>query len=155
VKILLNLPLPILMAPLAPQIPGMAPATVQDGPGWVAVFLLGAWVVLWVLKEIGKLPGQDRNAITVTLPEKRAHQFDEVHRIVTREDPEKPGYAMVWSSRAERDALQRTLDMARKTIESHEALLGVEISTLQAIQHSLAQVHAKLDQLAERGGRSA
>lgn len=50
---ILNLPLPVIAALLVPQ---MEPPQIT-GPGYLAAFFGGAWLVLWYLQQIGRLPG--------------------------------------------------------------------------------------------------
>lgn len=147
----------VLVAPVVPmaivaQVPDVAGETT---PGWVAVFLLGAWVMHSVLDRAGKLPwGPPRDSLpqlTVIEAEKLREiladpsKVDQIHQIVTREDTERPGYYMVWTTDRERRMLQRKLD-------EHTRLVTATITTLEAIQRSLASLHNKMDELQRRHG---
>lgn len=57
---LLEAPVPIIAAAVVPQLAPIliGAEEVARGPGYLAVALLGAWVVLWFLDRIGKLPGR-------------------------------------------------------------------------------------------------
>lgn len=132
-----------------PQIPGID-AAVQTTPGWVAVGAVWVWVTLWFLDRVGKLPGgskapQGPQILVVSTDDLRAvtpdrHKADEVHEIVSREDPEKPGYKLVWSSSKERRDLERKLD-------EHSKLMHATIETLDAMKRSLAALHKKVDEM--------
>lgn len=51
----LSIPIPpIAVGALQMTTPGLS----ESGPGWLATLLLGVWVTLWFLREIGKLPGK-------------------------------------------------------------------------------------------------
>ena len=118
---LLNLPLPIFSAILAPQVepPGAAQA-----PAWVAAFFAGVFTLGWFLQQWGKLPGavSDRRAGGFWDTD-RAH-LDQVHEVVTREDQEKPGWRMVWHSSKEvremREAIARLAGLAEVWVQDRE-----------------------------------
>ena len=102
---ILNLPLPIFTAILVPQI---EPPGTSDGPAWAAAFFAFAFSLGWFLDRYDKLPGtsgnrraggyvdEDRKQATA-----QAVLIAEIHRTVTREDSEKPGWPMVWHSSRE------------------------------------------------------
>ena len=108
----LNLPIPIIAAVLVPQIepPQMS------APAWVAAIIGVAYVLLSYLNWIGRLPGataerraggygdDDRRQVSTL-----SAQVAEVYRTVTREDPEKPGWPMVWRSSKEMRAAHEAL----------------------------------------------
>jgi len=107
----LNIPLPVIAALLVPQME----APHVTGPGYVAAALGGAWLVLWWLEKIGRLPGGSGG-------ERRGHTFgdrdrarlDEVHKTVTREDAAKPGWPMVW---APADEVREIRDLVRELVD--------------------------------------
>lgn len=144
----------IVLGPVVPMaLVAQLPATDLDTtPGWVAVFLLGAWVMHSILDRAGKLPwtsGPALPTLTVVEAEKLREiladpsKVDRIHDIVSREDVDKPGYYMVWSSSSERRRLETALEDQRK-------LIGATITTLEAIQRSLASLHNKIDSLSAR-----
>lgn len=144
----------VMLAPVVPMaLVAQLPATdLETTPGWVAVFLLGAWVMHQILDRAGKLPWSQSPAVpplTVIEAEKLREiladpsKVDKIHDIVSREDVEKPGYYMVWSSAAERRRLE-------KTLESQAKLTHATIATLEAIQRSLAELHRKVDAIEPR-----
>lgn len=121
---LLNLPLPILTAVFVPQ---LEPPQVTT-PGYIAAAMGGAWLVLWYLQQIGKLPGApERRASDQAVTEKLdvlADQVDAVHKIVTREDADAPGWPMVWRSMKEsrevRDAVTKLAALAEVWVKDRE-----------------------------------
>lgn len=54
---LLSVPVPLFAGVVVPQV---SPELLDRGPGWLATALLGAWVTLWFLDRVGKLPGASR-----------------------------------------------------------------------------------------------
>lgn len=127
-------------------------AASETTPGWVAVFLLGAWVMHSILDRAGKLPWSAPGEVphlTVVEAEKLhailadPSKVDQIHAIVSREDIERPGYYMVWTTDRERRELSRKLD-------DHAKLVHATISTLEAIKLSLASLHGKMDELSNR-----
>jgi hypothetical protein len=91
---LLNLPLPIFTAVLVQQI---EPPTVT-GPGWLVAIFTGAFVVLWFLNAIGRLPGAHGERRAPSFGDQDRAHLVEIHKTVTREDSDKPGWPMVWHS---------------------------------------------------------
>jgi len=86
-----------------------------EGPGWAMAAITGAFVILWLLNAIGKLPGSTpKNGPGAFGPEHR-DQLADLHRVVTREDQDKPGWPMVWNSAREtreiRDLLKELVDL--------------------------------------------
>ena len=53
---LITTPLPAIAGAIVPQVD---PDLLVGAPGWVATFLLGAWVVIVYLDKIGRLPGSE------------------------------------------------------------------------------------------------
>lgn len=144
----------VLVTPVVPfgvaafQVPEIGDVT----PGWLTAAFVGAWVVLWLLDRIGKLPGGsqfDTPRVMVVEPDKLKelladpNQVAKIHEVVTREDSDKPGYYMVWSTGKERRALERTMD-------DHGKLMHATIETLEAMKRSMASLHAKIDELNDR-----
>jgi hypothetical protein len=107
-KSLFTLPLPIFVGALAMQ--GNGPSI--EGPGWLMAALTGVFVVLWLLNAVGRLPGGGPKNGPTTFGTGQREQLAELHWIVTREDRDKPGWPMVWSS-------------ARETREIRELLKGL------------------------------
>ncbi len=103
---ILNLPLPIFAAVLAPQVepPGAAQA-----PAWMAAFFAGIFTLGWFLQQWGKLPGAASDRRATGFGDGDRTKLDQVHEVVTREDQEKPGWRMVWNP-------------AKETREIHELL---------------------------------
>jgi hypothetical protein len=142
---------PLAAVAAFPQVPGIA-AGEQTTPGWVAAAFVGVWVTLWFLDRIGKLPGAAKTEapqLVVVEPDKLREllvdpsQVARVHDVVTREDPEKPGYYMVWSTSKERRDLEKKLD-------DHAKLMHATIATLDAMKRSIATIHKKLDAMNEQ-----
>lgn len=73
---LLEWPIPPVAAAVVPQV---APTIVApEGPGYLATAILGAWVVLWFLDRIGRLPGRP-------LGERRTESFTTSDRALLME----------------------------------------------------------------------
>ena len=89
---LLNLPVPIFTAALIQQV---EPLNVT-GPGWVVALATGAFVVLWFLNAIGKLPGGTSERRGASFKDDDRRKLEAMHEIVTREDTDKPGWRLVW-----------------------------------------------------------
>ena len=108
------LPIPLLVA-VAFQVPE---GLVDGTSGIVTTLLLGVWVFGWMLDKVGKFPGAKSNgassaeALVATLMQLKVGERDksltDVVEVVTREDKDKPGWPMVWSS-AEESREIRTL----------------------------------------------
>jgi hypothetical protein len=126
---------PVVPMALAAQVPGQLPDEIT--PGWLMAFMLGVWVLHSIMDAAGKLPWSRD-------PQIPSLKVDKIHDIVSREDAEKPGYYMVWSSTAERRQFERQL-------RDHEKLVGATIETLEALKRSLASLHQKVDRLEDRG----
>lgn len=144
----------LAFAPIVPMLTVVQLPTIADEttPGWVAVFLLGAWVMHSILDKAGKLPwshsGEVPHLTVVELDNLRElladpSKADKVYDIVTREDSERPGYYMVWTTDRERRQLA-------KQMEEHAKLITATISTLDAMKRSLASLHNKVDELSQR-----
>lgn len=109
---LLNLPLPIFAAVLAPQVepPGAAQA-----PAWMAAFFAGIFTLGWFLEKWGKLPGTSGDRRAPGFGDADRTHLDQVHEVVTREDTEKPGWRMVWNPSREtreiRDLLRELTEL--------------------------------------------
>lgn len=89
---LLNLPLPIFAAALVQQIEPPA----ISAPAWVTAFLVGVFVLAYVLNLVGKFPGAAGERRESGYTEADRTRLTEVHGVVTREDSDKPGWHMVW-----------------------------------------------------------
>jgi len=162
---LLNLPFPLLAAAFVPQI---QPPEVTT-PGYIAAAMGGAWLVLWYLQQIGKLPGANgerrsgsafedddraRAADVAETVDMVADQMTEVHRIVTREDSDKPGWAMVWRSSKEshevREAVAKLATLAETWIQDREDWRR-EKADLQARITRLEDINRAQERAIERG----
>src|SRR3990167_10497212 len=112
---LLNLPVPIFAAAL---VQGVDPPAVT-GPGWFVAIFTGAFVVLWFLNVIGKLPGaigSERRGASFRDADRT--KLDAVHEIVTAEDAAtRPRWPRVWAP-------------MKETLETHE--LVRELAELRA-----------------------
>jgi len=118
---LLNAPVPVLMAILAPQIEPPDMST----PAWVAAIIGVAYVLLSYLNWIGRLPGAtgerrtrsftdaDRAMLTET-----HDQLEAVHEVVTREDKDKPGWRMVWAPAGEIRELTEAMGHLTRTVQT-------------------------------------
>lgn len=99
-------------------------------PGWVAVFLFGAWCALWWAREAGRLPGQ-----------RSTEQIEESFRRVDRDRLEKLYYLL-----AQRDdeGIERFLKFAqeaRYSWKTQERMLKV----LQSIESELKKQNSRND----------
>lgn len=110
---LFGLPLPILAAAAQLQVmPGVS------GPGWFMGAVTAVFVVLWFLNAIGRLPGATGERRTTCFNEKDREKLAEVHRNVTREEPERPGWPMVWTSAREGREIRDLLTSVAKLGEA-------------------------------------
>ena len=103
---ILNLPLPIFAAALLQIEPPQLSA-----PAWVNSFLIALFVLGYFLNLAGKFPftsserrnggfgDEDRKQQATQATQ--AVQVADIHRTVTREDADKPGWPMVWHSSRE------------------------------------------------------
>ena len=89
---LLDLPIPVIAAVIAPQIepPEMSTAA------WVAAIVGVAYVLLSYLNWIGRLPGAAGERRVGGFGDDDRARLTEMHAVVTREDVDKPGWRMVW-----------------------------------------------------------
>lgn len=108
------IPIPVIFAAMAVAEPGQL-----KGPDWLLGASSTAFVILWFLNTIGKLPGGST--------ERRAggEQLAELHRIMTREDKDKPGWYMAWGpsyaeTREMRDGLQNLSRLADAWLEDRK-----------------------------------
>lgn len=148
---MLALPLPIYAAAIIPQV---APEAVDGGPGWVAVFLLGAYVTIWYLNQIGRLPGG------AGVNDRRKSGFQDDDRESLQKLKREVGEIHAMLGHRGEDGIERFLTFVRKVSDTNNRLARLEedgqrltsanIATLQAIQTSLAQIHSKLDKLSDR-----
>lgn len=76
-------PIPLLSTLSIETSPQLAGST----PAWIAALFTGAFVVLWFLNAIGKLP--KANGVT----DKR---IERIYDILTKEDYHHPGWPLVW-----------------------------------------------------------
>jgi len=109
---LLNLPIPVFAAILAPQV---EPPGASAMPAWVAAVAAWIFVLGWFLQAYSKLPGASGERRAPGACEDCQRKVAAMHEIVTREDADKPGWRMVWyparETREIRDLLTELADL--------------------------------------------
>ena len=127
---LLNLPVPIFTAAIIQQV---EPVNVT-GPGWVVALATGAFVVLWFLNAIGKLPGGGSERREASFKDTDRGQLNEIHGIVTAEDVARPRWPRVWAPLQEtleiRDLVAELADL-RQAWEAERAEWKVERARME------------------------
>lgn len=150
-KILTGLPVPIFGAAFLEFPPGV------EEPSWIMAALVGAYVVLWLLDKIGVLPGtsKERREASFT-PLDRAH-LDRVFEVISREDPDKPGWPMVWSpSRERREAREHLRTLAELAADNAELakelknLTSLNVEVLRTMERSLNDMHQRQADLSDK-----
>jgi hypothetical protein len=144
---LLNLPLPIFAAILAPQVepPGMSPM-----PAWVAAIAAWIFVLGWFLQQWGKLPGVSGERRSTCFCDEDRRKLTEMHGIVTAEDDNLPRWRRVWSPTKETletlelvhelAALRLAWEAERKEWQAERSRLESRITHLEEINRM--QEHA-------------
>lgn len=134
---LLQVPVPPLAAVLVPQ---AAPDLVAgDGPGYLAVLLLGGWIVLWFLDRIGKLPGREsgeRRSAAFT-PADRA-TIDELAGLVRVNAERNRKLYDLLAYRDDVDGVERFLKYLQEARKAHTMQAEI-LATLQKIRAELAK----------------
>lgn len=141
---LVEAPIPVVAAAVVPQF--VSPEQWPEGPGWLAAFLMGVWVILWALDKMGRLPFKGDRAdakLVIELPAEHVDRVKAIHGVVTREHPDKPGFFLVWDGSGK---LEKAL---LDSLERQERLVAATVATLEAVQASLRGLHQKVDELSE------
>lgn len=124
----LEIPLPILVAMIAPQIDKPPSGdSLMGAPEWVSVFLAGVFVVLWLLNAIGKLPGAHG--------ERRKVSFTDEDRATLHEALAKSKKLSELLATRNDDGMERILVMAQQTRETHDRLADVAKSLEKTAMH--------------------
>lgn len=135
---LLNLPIPVIAAVIAPQI---EPPTMST-PAWVAAIVGVAYVLLSYLNWAGRLPGANAERRMQTFTEEDRSRLAEVHRTVMREDPDRPGVPMVWRQ-------TREMLAAHAALTSLAELKDVWVQDREEWRADRARMEQRITQLEE------
>jgi len=114
---LLATPAPILAGVLGAQ---FDPELTQGTPGVVVAVLFGVWVTVSVFDKLGWLPTKNGKG---GMSQSDHERLGRILEIVGREDPEKPGWPMVWNSGKEGREIRDELKRMVATLEETNRLL--------------------------------
>lgn len=160
---ILTFPIPVLSAGLSQ----LFPAGMDGAPQWILSFLMGAWVILWLMDKMGKLPsnGKERREGRVNLKEDidKLHEIvKELHQWHTHED--RPGWKIWWFDREYinhvisalgevKTAIDKQSELTARhsrLLEDHEKIVGINVETLRAMREQINQANSKIDHLIEK-----
>lgn len=140
---LLEVPIPPIAAAVIPQVAPSFVGGAPEGPGWVATFLLGGWVVLWFMDRIGKLPGRpqgERRSTSAFTDKDRellgrisadlsalvelevAAKTDKVYNLLATRDPE--------------DGIERFLKFLQETKATRGLMVEIDHKLEEVLRHS-------------------
>lgn len=148
---LLQLPIPILVVALQ-----AADHPEPVGPAWYGGVVATLFLIAYILNVLGKFPGASNERRTASYTDEDrsrdnasasavaavlkaigdlAKQVEEMHKTVTREDVDKPGWPMVWnSSKESREMRAALMDLARLVgdwVEHDRSTLELRIQRLE------------------------
>ena len=133
----LNAPLPIITAVVMQEIPQ---PMMTGGPGWAVAVMTGVFIVLWFLNAIERLPGARGNRRVASFHDEDRARLQEIHRTVIREDPDRPGWPMIWRSSKE----MRT---AHEVLANLSALKDVWLEDREEWKHDRSRMEERIARL--------
>ncbi len=134
---LFNLPIPVVVALILPQVSAGkvdAPGSIPGAPAWASIVIATVFLLLWFLNTIGRLPGTNGGT------NRRSANFTAEDRLQLKK------VADLLATRND-DGMERILVMGQQTREIHECM--------SAIAKAQERTAAHLKVLAENAVRNA
>lgn len=136
--------LDLLNGPIVPTavaaVPQLEPSLLEGAPGWVAVLLLGAWVLLTYMEKVGKLPGAvSRNGVGLTTDEKA--QLKKVHDLLAFRGEDGIERFLVFTQMA-----REIRDLSRK----QAGLVGTIAEEMRATRGAINQLGTRVDAVEDK-----
>ena len=137
---ILSVPIPVLIGAVVVQVPEY----LNSAPGWVVAFLVGAYVIVWLLNQFGLIPKKFRNGNKIVhFTEEDRERLERIGEIIIRDDPNEPGWPILWSHWRECRDCKAVLASMNNLLEDHHRVNTATLETLAMLKSFLTEQRGK------------